>query len=145
MFSWRMVTERTSRAPLHKAGQRRFDVPLFDHCYPKIILRLFVETSKMIFGNLGTTPILKKNALGVKGPFSEHSGAFSEQFSEWHSRPNLCDNPILGATLGATLGIGCTPKFQPKFSERFFQNWGGSRATEIFIKKTKNWGKFKSL
>ena len=47
------------------------------------------------------------------------------------SRPNLCENPILGATLGATLGIGWTPKFQPKFSERFFQNWGGSRAPEI--------------
>ena len=47
-----------------------------------------------------------------------------------HSRPNLCENPILGATLGATLGIGWTPKFQLKFSERFFQNWGGSRAPE---------------
>ena len=61
---------------------------------------------------------------------SRNSGAFSEQLSEWLSRPNLCENPILGATLGATLGIGWTPKFQPKFSERFFQNWGGPRAPE---------------
>ena len=61
---------------------------------------------------------------------SRNSGAFSEQLSEWLSRPNLCENPILEATLGATLGIGWTPKFQPKFSERFFQNWGGPRAPE---------------
>ena len=33
---------------------------------------------------------------------------------EWISRPNLCENPILGATLGATLRIGWTPKFQPE-------------------------------
>ena len=61
---------------------------------------------------------------------SRNSGAFSEQFSEWHSRPYLCENPILGATLGATLGIGWTPKFQPKFSELFFSKLGGSRAPE---------------
>ena len=51
---------------------------------------------------------------------SRNSRAFLEQFSEWQSRPNLCENAILGATLGATLRIGWTPKFQPKFSERFF-------------------------
>ena len=81
----------------------------------------------LLLRSLGTTPILKK-ALGVKkailgatlGANSRNSGVFSEQLSEWHSQPNLCENPILGATLGATLGIGWTPKFQPEFSERFF-------------------------
>ena len=43
---------------------------------------------------------------------SRNGSVFSEQFSEWLSRPNLCENPILGATLGATLGIGCAPKFR---------------------------------
>ena len=76
--------------------------------------------------NLATTPILKKNSIGVKRPFSE-------QLSEWHTRPNLCENPILGANLGATLRIGWTPKFQPKFSKHFFdfQTYlGGPRAPE---------------
>ena len=64
-------------------------------------------------------------------PFSEQLsefGVFSEQFSEWHSRPNLCENPILGATLGATLGIGW---ISAQILGAFFQNWGGSRAPEI--------------
>ena len=64
---------------------------------------------------------------------SRNSGVFSEQLSEWQLRPNLFENPILGATLGATLGIGWTTTFHPKFSEPFFQNWGGSRAPEQFI------------
>ena len=87
--------------------------------------------------NLGTTPNLKKkNAAlsewkGHSRSNSRNSGAFSEQFAEWRSRPNLCENPILGATLGATPGIGWTPKFQPKFSELFFfQSWGDSRTPE---------------
>ena len=90
-----------------------------------------------IVRNLGTTPILKKNALGVKRPFSEQLSEFRGILGAIlgmalnESRPNLCENPILGATLGATLRIGWTPKFQPKFSERYFQNWGGSRAPEI--------------
>ena len=61
-----------------------------------------------------TTPILKKRSRSEKGHSRSNcrnSGAFSEQLSEWHSRPNLCENPILGATLGATLWIGWTPKF----------------------------------
>ena len=63
--------------------------------------------------------------IGHSRSNSRNSGVFSEQFSEWLSRPNLCENPVLGETLGATLGIGWTPKFQPNFSELFFQNWGG--------------------
>ena len=66
---------------------------------------------------------------------TRNSGVFSEQLSEWLSQPNLCENPILGATLGATLGIGWTPKFQPQFSERFFQNWGGPRAPDKCLRK----------
>ena len=68
--------------------------------------------------SLGTTPILKK---GHSRSNSRNSGAFSEQLSEWFSRPNLCENHILGSTLGATLGNGWTPKFQPKFSDVFFK------------------------
>ena len=48
----------------------------------------------------------------------------SEHPSELHSRPKLCENPILGATLGVTLGIGWTPTFQPKLSELFFSKLG---------------------
>ena len=80
--------------------------------------------SFFLFRNLGTTPILKKRLSERKDHCRSNSrnpGAFSEQFSEWRSRPDLCENPILGATLGATLGIGWTPKFQPKLSERFFK------------------------
>ena len=99
------------------------------------------------FRNLGTTPILKKKTLlewqGHSRSNSRNSRAFSEQFLEWHSRPNLCENPILGATLGATLGIGWTPKFQPKFSQRFFQNWGGSRAPDHWRNNSRN-AKFNS-
>ena len=52
---------------------------------------------------------------------SRNSGVFSEQFSEWHSRPSLCENPILGATLGAILGIGWTPNFSPNSRSVFFK------------------------
>ena len=63
---------------------------------------------------------------------SRHSEEFSEQLSEWHSRPKLCENPILAATLGATLGIGWTQEFWPKFSERvFFQNCWAPRPPEL--------------
>ena len=40
--------------------------------------------------------------------------------SELHSRPKLCENPILGATLGATLGIGWTPIYFSPNSRSIF-------------------------
>ena len=44
---------------------------------------------------------------------------------------------ILGATLGAIPGIAANPperfSFAPAFSERFFKNWGGPRASEVFL------------
>ena len=73
-----------------------------------------------------------RSEKAILGSNSRNSGVFSEQFSEWHSRPNLCGNPILGATLGATLGIGWTPKTQPKFSEFFFSELGWFPRAEDF-------------
>ena len=93
-----------------------------------------LECLKSLAGNMGTTPILKKHALGVKRPFSEQLSEFRGILGATLgglSRPNLCEKPILGATLAETLGIGWTPKFQPKFSELFFsQNRRGPRAPE---------------
>ena len=82
--------------------------PNAEYCFASTV-------SKEKFRNLGTTQFWKKRLSEWKGHSrsnSRNSGAFSEQFSEWRSRPNLCENgfnPILGATLGATLGIGWTP------------------------------------
>ena len=100
----------------------------------------------------GDHPNFRKNALGVKGPFSElseSSGVFSEQLSELEipfpgirnsilgmaSHDLINTKPtILGATLGAIPGIAANPHeiftFDPAFSERFFRNWGGPRAQE---------------
>ena len=58
------------------------------------------------------TPFLIPRSKRHSRSNSWNSGAFSEQLSEWLSRPLLCENPILGATLGATLGIGWTLKTQ---------------------------------
>ena len=106
----------------------------------------------------GDHPNFRKNALGVKRPFSElseSSGVFSEQLSEFeipfseyeisfsqyetHDLSNT-KATILGATSGAILGIDGHPherfSFAPSFSERFFQNWGGPpRAPFILFKK----------
>ena len=101
----------------------------------------------------GDHPNFRKNALGVKRPFSElseSSGVFSEQLSELEipfseydrnsilgmaSHDLINTKPtILGATLGAVPGIAANPpetfSFAPAFSERFFLNWGGPRAPD---------------
>ena len=71
----------------------------------------------------------------MRRPFSEQlsefRGIFSEQPSEWHSQPNVCDNPILRATLGATLRIRWMPKVQPKFSE-LSSKLGWSQRSRVF-------------
>ena len=69
-------------------------------------------------------PSPQKKALRVQSHSwsnSRNSGVFSEQLSELHSRPRLCENPILGATLGN----GWTLNFLPKvFWSSFFSKLG---------------------
>ena len=99
----------------------------------------------------GDHPNFRKNALGVKRPFSElseSSGVFSEQLGIGNSILGIRNSilgmashdlintktTILGATLGAIPGIAANPperfSFAPAFSERVFKNWGGPRAPE---------------
>ena len=102
----------------------------------------------------GDHPNFRKNALGVKRPFSElweSSGVFSEHLgSEFrnsilgirnsilgmasHDLSRHTKNKILGATPGAIAGIDGNPherfSFASPCSERFFKNWGGPRAQD---------------
>ena len=94
----------------------------------------------------GEYPSFKKNALGVKRPFSElseSSGVFSEQLSEYEIPFSEYEIPRLeqhenhnsrNNSRGAIPGIHGNPheraSFSPAFSERFFKNWGGPRAPE---------------
>ena len=110
-----------------------------------------------LFQKPGNHHIFRKNALGVKRPFSElweSSGVFSEQllesrnwfsewkipFSEWHLTTCATQKTtILGATLGATSRSDGNPheafSFAPAFSEHFCKNWGGPRAPDYFIRR----------
>ena len=100
----------------------------------------------------GDHPNFRKNALGVKRPFSElseSSRVFSEQlsefeipfseyeipFSEWHLTTWAIRKPQFSEQLPERYpGIGGNPhersSFAPSFSERFFENWGGPRAED---------------
>ena len=122
----------------------------------KELFKSMLKKFMCLFQKPGDHPNFRKNALGVKGPFSElseSSGVFSEQLSELEignsilgirnsilgmaSLDLINTKPtILGATLGAIPGIAANPpkrfSFAPAFSERFFKNWGGPRAPSIF-------------
>ena len=102
----------------------------------------------------GDHPNLRKNALGVKRPFSELSESFgvfilgaalgirnsvlgvrnSILGMASHDLSNT-KTTILGATPWAIPGIDGNPhersSFAPPFSERFFENWGGPHVQEI--------------
>ena len=70
--------------------------------------------------SLGTTPIFRKNALGVKRPFSElseSSGVFSEQLSELEIPFSECEIPFSEWPL-TTWSIR-NPQFSEQLSERF--------------------------
>ena len=107
------------------------------------------ETHILVVQKPGDHPNLRKNALGVKRPFSElseSSGVFSESLAEFeipfseyvdttfYSRNTASHDlsntktKILGATPGAIPGIDGNPhercSFAPAFSERFFQELG---------------------
>ena len=79
--------------------------------------------------NLGTTPILKKTLSEWKGHSrsnSRNSGVFSEQLSEWYSRPNLCENPYSRSNSRSNSRNWLDTKISAQILGAFFSKLGWS-------------------
>ena len=109
----------------------------------------FAESNSLRFQtqvrSLRTTPISRKNVLGVERPFSElseSSGVFSEQFSEFRDWLSECEIPFSEWHL--TTWAIWKPQFSEQLTERFSQLMGTQHERSSFAPAFP-WGCYKSL